>query len=279
MFLKKHIFFLIICLSVLTVLSGCKDKETGTESSSAASSSDITHGSVSSDDTVTSVPEDNKPVNNSQASSSDSSKPPKKPSSSSTASHLHAFLITRIAPTCTEDGYTLYKCNCGETKMDSYISKKGHSWSDWKTVTVATVLSAGAKERTCTVCSVKEMEALEMLSPDYSAMQKELSELVNSERVKNGLSELEYSAQKQGEADSRVKELADNFAVKQGEDFSELIYNSGLNQDGNLTAQAVFDYWMNNEETKKIILSEDYTSAVVGVTLQDGKYYWVQIFL
>lgn len=279
MFLKKHIFFLIICLSVLTVLSGCKDKEVSSEASAASSSSDITHDSVSSDDTVTSVPEDDKPVSSSQASSSDSSKPPKMPSSSSTVSHLHAFLITRIAPTCTEDGYTLYKCNCGETKMDSYISKKGHSWGDWKTLTEATVFSVGAKERTCTVCGAKETETLEILSPDYSAMQKELLELVNSERVKNGLSELEYSAQKQSEADSRVKELTDNFAVKQGEDFSELIYNSGLNQDGDLTAQAVFDYWMKNEEMKKIILSGDYTSAVVGVTLQNGKYYWVQIFL
>ena len=28
--------------------------------------------------------------------------------------HIHSYVEFIISPTCTEDGYTLYKCECGE---------------------------------------------------------------------------------------------------------------------------------------------------------------------
>ena len=40
----------------------------------------------------------------------------------------HSFeAVETVAPTCSADGYTLYRCtNCGETKQDDIVKTKGH---------------------------------------------------------------------------------------------------------------------------------------------------------
>ena len=43
----------------------------------------------------------------------------------------HKYETTVVNPTCTEDGYTLYKCSvCGETKKDDIIPKIGHVYEN-----------------------------------------------------------------------------------------------------------------------------------------------------
>ncbi|MGN0493832.1 MAG: CAP domain-containing protein [Acutalibacteraceae bacterium] len=278
MFSKKHISFLIICLILALSLAGCRDKEDHSSSLVVPGGEDLTHSDVSSADTSSDAVS-SEPTQSSQASSVTSSKPVN-PSVSSTASHLHSFKITRVAPTCTEDGYTFYQCvECGETKIEDYISKKGHSWSEWKTVTEPTTVSTGLKERICTVCGEKETEVIVMLAPDYSALQKELFNLVNNERAKNSLDKLEYNSEMQTKADARAQEIIENFVVKQDENYSENIYKSDVIPDGGLTAKDVFEFWLNSEEFNKNILYEKFTHTVIGVTVKDGKYYWVQIFI
>lgn len=275
MFFKNRISFLIICLIFVLLLAGCRGTVDYSSSPVIPGEEDFTHSNDSSEDTSSEV-SSSEPVPSSQTSTVTSSKP-SKPSSSSTVSHLHAFKITRVVPTCTKDGYTLYECSCGETKMDSYIPKKGHSWSEWKTVSEATLLGAGLKERECTVCHEKETEQIPVLTPDYAALRTELLKLVNDKRT----NALNYNTEMQAEADRRAEELIEKFEAKSTEGYSENIYKGKLSEGGEFTAKGAFDYWFDpeNQNDRNNILSDEFTGTAIGVVLKDGQYYWVQIFL
>ena len=70
--------------------------------------------------------------------------------------HKHKWKKEKtVAPTCTEQGYTLYKCEynlfgigCTATKKDDYVPALGHDMSDWIMVE-ATCTTAGEKYQVC----------------------------------------------------------------------------------------------------------------------------------
>lgn len=70
--------------------------------------------------------------------------------------HKHKWKKEKtVAPTCTEQGYTLYKCEynlfgigCTATKKDDYVPVLGHDMSDW-IVVEATCTTAGEKYQAC----------------------------------------------------------------------------------------------------------------------------------
>ena len=58
---------------------------------------------------------------------------------------VHAYISQEIAPTCTEQGYTIHTCSdCGHSYKDSYTSAKGHSFKDGR----------------CTECGMDDPNAL-----------------------------------------------------------------------------------------------------------------------
>ncbi len=66
--------------------------------------------------------------------------------------HEHDFVMAdTVAPTCTKDGYTEYKCSvCGELRQDNIIPAKGHDYVD--TVVEPTCDDNGYTERICSAC-------------------------------------------------------------------------------------------------------------------------------
>ena len=70
--------------------------------------------------------------------------------------HKHKWKKEKtVAPTCTEQGYTVYKCEynifgigCTETKKADFVSALGHDMSDW-IVVEATCTTAGEKYQAC----------------------------------------------------------------------------------------------------------------------------------
>ena len=43
----------------------------------------------------------------------------------------HSYIKTVVEPTCTEQGYTIYKCEtCGDTKKADFVNAKGHDFSN-----------------------------------------------------------------------------------------------------------------------------------------------------
>ena len=45
--------------------------------------------------------------------------------------HRHDYQPTVTAPTCTEKGYTTYRCSCGEEYVDSYVSALDHNFVNY----------------------------------------------------------------------------------------------------------------------------------------------------
>lgn len=67
---------------------------------------------------------------------------------------------TVVNPTCTEKGYTLKECECGETTKTNYVLTVEHTFSDFEIRTEATTYSTGIKERICTVCGYVDTEII-----------------------------------------------------------------------------------------------------------------------
>ncbi len=76
--------------------------------------------------------------------------------------HEHSYSSSKVEATCTEQGYTAYTCECGDTYEDNYVPVKGHSFGSWQVVTEATEEAEGLQERVC-VCGEKETETLPKL--------------------------------------------------------------------------------------------------------------------
>ena len=76
----------------------------------------------------------------------------------------HTYSSQTVAPTCTEDGYTIYTCKtCKASYEDNRTDATGHSWRKWKVTKEATITSTGTKTRTCSVCKEKQTEVIEKI--------------------------------------------------------------------------------------------------------------------
>lgn len=158
---------------------------------------------------------------NSKVPSNDSSSKPSSGSSSSTPSHSHSYSSKTVKATCTSGGYTVHTCSCGASYTDNYTDATGHRWSDWKTVKKATTSSEGRKQRTCSSCGKTESKTIAKVKSSSCGSSSSgghkitgarkavysyrgdhgdkwsnvnLVDLINEERVKEGLGKLEWTA-------------------------------------------------------------------------------------
>ena len=79
--------------------------------------------------------------------------------------HQHSYDKAVTAPTCTEDGFTTYTCQCGDSYVADPVEALGHSY---KTVTVdATCTKAGKITHTCTLCGNTVSETIPATGHSY----------------------------------------------------------------------------------------------------------------
>jgi len=95
--------------------------------------------------------------------------------------HVHDYNVSTTVPTCTEQGYTTYTCECGDSYVDDYIDATGHLFGDWVVTKEPTTDTEGEMERVC-FCGEKEYNAIEKLS---AVDDKEEVEDTNKEDAKN----------------------------------------------------------------------------------------------
>ena len=85
-------------------------------------------------------------------------------------SHEHQFSETLVEPTCTSQGYTLKKCQCGYELKVNVVPAKEHSYAETFTVDQeASCTEAGVKSRHCNTCDAKIDETeIVPLGHDYA---------------------------------------------------------------------------------------------------------------
>ena len=83
--------------------------------------------------------------------------------------HTHSYVQMVTNPTCTEDGYTTYICQCGDSYTDDYVSETGHILGEWKVSKEATCVEFGEETRNCQNCDYVETREIEVKEHDYKA--------------------------------------------------------------------------------------------------------------
>lgn len=93
---------------------------------------------------------------------------PVSPVEPSEPEHEHAYSEAVTAATCTEDGYTTYTCECGDSYTGKVTPATGHSWGEWITTQEPTEEATGTAERTCSNCGGKEDKVLDKIIPNHT---------------------------------------------------------------------------------------------------------------
>ena len=272
MFSKKISALIAVFLVSAFVLTGCKNKA---NTSSDSSSTDVnSKPTVSSDDSHT---EPDAPDVSSNTSSVNSK--PNNNNNVSSQPHLHAYKITVFPPSCTEDGYTLYKCSCGRWYTEKGKAKTGHKWKEWAVAVMPTASTEGKEERVCEVCGEKETRTLEKTALATPAeLSAELLELINSARSENSIEKLQLATE--GSLVKIAEYLANGDTDKYNAELETLKPDhTAVNKaDGYTAAKEAFKALMKNEEYKKNILNGDFKYISMHVTVTDGKFNIVMFF-
>lgn len=77
--------------------------------------------------------------------------------------HQHDFKESVVEPTCTEGGYTLRECDCGESYKTDETTKRGHLYGDWTTTKMPTTTETGEKQCVCSRCGNVNKETISKL--------------------------------------------------------------------------------------------------------------------
>lgn len=85
--------------------------------------------------------------------------------------HTHTYTSIVTPPTCTEKGYTVYTCECGDTYRDE-IPATGHSYGPWRVVREATEKRTGLEERSCETCGDIQSVIIPKLNSEPSKPEK-----------------------------------------------------------------------------------------------------------
>lgn len=64
--------------------------------------------------------------------------------------HQHSYRAVLVAPTCTDEGYTSYTCECGDSYRDQSVAALGHALVE--EVIPPTASERGYTKHTCTRC-------------------------------------------------------------------------------------------------------------------------------
>ncbi len=96
----------------------------------------------------------------STAPSQDGTQAPTPPLTDSSGNiHTHAYSTSKkVSPTCTEEGYTIYQCQCGERELRDPVKAYGHSYGAEKVV-APTCSEQGYTQRVCSRCEHAEKSA------------------------------------------------------------------------------------------------------------------------
>jgi uncharacterized protein YkwD len=239
-----------------------------------------------------------------------------KPTEPEPTKHAHSYTKTVVNPTCTDEGYTEYLCNCGDRYTADKKKALGH---DYKvTVVIPTVEHQGYNLHECTRCgdSYKdtyidklpshteppETEPPKEEPPKYDhpvydisdhsvgSLEYEILAQINARRAAEGLSELKISKKLCALSTIRAYEITISFSHTRPDDRSCVTvltdYKFGCSMAGenllyassSYSASQLVDVWMGSTNHRSNILNPDFSKAGIGVWRSGGLIYVANFF-
>ena len=83
--------------------------------------------------------------------------------------HQHDYSSVVTTPTCTEQGYTTYTCECGDSYVDDYVEAIDHSYTS-EITTPATHLKVGVETFTCHCGDTYTKDVLKLTEHTYNSV-------------------------------------------------------------------------------------------------------------
>ena len=77
--------------------------------------------------------------------------------------HKHSYISVVTPPTCTTEGYTTHKCDCGDVKVDSKVPVTDHYYYA-EVIEYPTLSENGSKKMICQGCGKHHTEEIEALT-------------------------------------------------------------------------------------------------------------------
>lgn len=181
-----------------------------------------------------------------------------------TEPHDHAFdAKVVVEPTCTEPGYTVFACVCGEQHTGNQVDALGHNWSEWETVIDATEETEGKLERSCKTCGEKEEKAIEKLPAGHEHNYN--ITVVNPTCTESG-----YTMAVCECGDSRMNEIIEPLGHNFGEYVSD--NNATCTEDGTKTATCSRCGEKDVITEEGTAIGHSYTTSIVGPTYESEGY-------
>ncbi len=95
--------------------------------------------------------------------------------------HVHKYVETVVPATCTEEGYTLYLCSCGDKYKTETTAVLGHLYGSWVVVKEATEHEYGLKVKTCRRCGHEHERSISPILGSAHVLSKEVFEATCTE--------------------------------------------------------------------------------------------------
>ncbi|ROR30826.1 uncharacterized protein YkwD [Mobilisporobacter senegalensis] len=185
----------------------------------------------------------------------------------------------KIAKKCATKKSTAKKSTAKKSKAKKSAAKK--STAKKNTAKKSTTKPSTTKPSTSTPSTT---------NGDYNAnYANEVLTLVNQERSKAGLSPLKMNTAASNAAKVRAKEIVSKFdhTRPNGQSPFTALDAAGVSYRtageniayGQQTPSAVMNGWMNSSGHRANILKSSFKEIGIGAYYQNGKYYWVQLFI
>ena len=91
--------------------------------------------------------------------------------------HIHSYKTQVVAPTCTEEGYTLHKCDCGDKYEDTITTKLEHEFTNYVSNNDATCTKNCTETAICSREGCNETHTKEIFN---SALEHEFTNYVSN---------------------------------------------------------------------------------------------------
>lgn len=84
--------------------------------------------------------------------------------------HEHTYAETVVEPTCTEQGYSIFTCQCGESYQGEFVAAWGHQWYDAEGMVTEepTENTPGQRLYSCAICNYVYVEEIPPLGHEHN---------------------------------------------------------------------------------------------------------------